>query len=147
MELSGLQVPGGDNADVLFESGFDLHGIAMIRHQVATCLRAMGFGEAAIEDFLIAVGEVAGNAIEHGGGVGRIRLGRSGRRVRCVVEDRGPGLPADRHDPPTLARPDAEHGRGLWLAFALCAVELYSTPQGTRVHLTIDLPDGLRPYG
>jgi hypothetical protein len=36
MALSGLQVPGGDSVDVLFESALDLHGIAMIRRQVAT---------------------------------------------------------------------------------------------------------------
>jgi serine/threonine-protein kinase RsbW len=138
--MSG-DVAGDDGVHLLFESPFDVHALATIRRHVATCLRALSFPEDVVDDFVIAVGEVVGNAVKHGGGAGDIQLARSGRRVRCVIADRGPGLPGGRYAPAHV-RPDAENGRGLLLVFAVCAVvELYSTSQGTRVHLMIALPN------
>jgi anti-sigma regulatory factor (Ser/Thr protein kinase) len=131
-----------DGADVLFQSEFDHGGMTWIRHAVAGSLRAIGVPEGSIDDVLIAVGEVVGNVIRHGGGAGEIRLTRAGRRLRCDVADRGPGLGDGPHEPLEPAPPEALHGRGLWLVFALCTVvELDSSPQGTRVSLVIDLPE------
>lgn len=99
-------------------------------------LRAIGVPEDNIGDVLIAVGEVVGNVIRHGGGAGEIRLTRSGRRLKCDIADRGPGLGDGPYEPPKAAGPEADHGRGLWLVFALCTVvELDSSPHGTRVSL------------
>jgi serine/threonine-protein kinase RsbW len=93
-------------------------------------------------DITLAVDEMLGNAIEHGGGSGTVRLSLLGRRVTCIISDHGPGLPdrVDRHHPP---RPDsaAVGGRGLWLAFTLCtAVRLSSSMHGTRVELIVEMP-------
>ncbi|HEU4979329.1 MAG TPA: ATP-binding protein, partial [Solirubrobacteraceae bacterium] len=41
-----------------------------------------------------ALGNVVANAIEHGGGVVRVQVGRAAGRVRVEVADGGPGLPA-----------------------------------------------------
>ncbi|WP_433728247.1 ATP-binding protein [Actinoplanes sp. CA-051413] len=93
-------------------------------------------------DLTLAVGEMLGNAIEHGGGSGTVRLSLVGRSVTCLISDEGPGLPdrVDRHHAP---RPDAAavDGRGLWLAFSVCtAVRLISSMHGTRVELMMEIP-------
>jgi anti-sigma regulatory factor (Ser/Thr protein kinase) len=143
LELSGQPPPAEPVDDVLLQSRFDLAVMGVIRRRVADCLSLAGFSEDKADDFLLAVGEIVGNAIKHGGGVGDIRLTRNGRRLRCVITDHGSGLAEGKyHEQQDRVRSEAEHGRGLWLAFTLCAVvELYTSPHGTRVHLVIDLPD------
>ena len=67
-----------------------------------------------IDDFLIAVHEVAANGLIHGGPPVHMTLWPDVERLTCLVEDAGPG----NLDPMTgFRRPDewAEH-RGLWMA-------------------------------
>jgi len=139
---SPAPVDDGPAGDVLFQSRCDLAVIGTIRRRVADCMSGAGASEDKIDDFILAVGEIVGNAVKHGGGTGHIELIRSGRRLRCVVRDHGPGFPPDDHAHQHRVRADAEHGRGLWLAFTLCAVvELYTSSRGTRVDLVMDLGD------
>ncbi len=65
----------------------------------------------ACEVAVLAVSELVGNAVRHGGG-GRLtlRLFMTPRRLRLEVIDSGEGTPAVRKPPP-----DAESGRGLWI--------------------------------
>ncbi len=65
----------------------------------------------ACEVVVLAVSELVGNAVRHGGS-GRLtlRLFMTPRRLRLEVIDSGEGTPTVRTPPP-----DAESGRGLWI--------------------------------
>ncbi|MEU3415696.1 MULTISPECIES: ATP-binding protein [unclassified Streptomyces] len=71
-------------------------------------------------DLSVALSEACANAVEHGGDTApgaseayRVTAYLDGERCRIEVADSGPGLPRAQEFRP--ARPDAEHGRGLWL--------------------------------
>ena len=87
-----------------------------------------------LSDLLVAVTEVAGNSLMHGGGAGTVRVWDSEAGVVCEVRDRG----WIRQALVGRARPsiDQESGRGLWMVNQLCdLVQLRSSPAGTVVRL------------
>ena len=127
---------------LLYRSEFDLTSLGSVRRAVSGCLILSGLPLERADDATLAVAEMLGNAIEHGGGGGIIALTRENRELHCVITDEGPGLPygMDRPRREPVA-PTAVDGRGLWLAYALCsAVTLHSSMHGTRVDLIMDLP-------
>jgi anti-sigma regulatory factor (Ser/Thr protein kinase) len=98
--------------DVFF-TGADL---ARLRRCLDDVARLAGLDEPRRSEFVLAVHEVTGNAIQHGGGRGRARLWYVDGALRCRVTDDGPGL-TDAAIPAALPAPDfGEDGRGLWLA-------------------------------
>jgi len=89
-----------------------------------------------VDDLVLAVSEVAGNSVRHGGGGGSLTMWCDDRGA-VVSEVRDAGRITD----PLVGRyppgPDAEVN-GLWLVNQLCdLVEIRSGPSGTRVRLTI----------
>ena len=126
----------------LYRSAFDLASLGSVRRAVSDCLLRSGLSLDRADDATLAVAEMLGNAIEHGGGSGSITVTQEERQLHCVITDAGPGLP-DGMDGPQRERvaPTAVDGRGLWLAYTLCsAVTLHSSARGTRVDLIMDLP-------
>ncbi|GAA3109942.1 ATP-binding protein [Streptomyces rectiviolaceus] len=114
-------VPG---RPTLLELPFTMSDLARLRLQVTRRAEDAGLCEPRLSDFVLAVHEVASNAVVHGGGKGRIHLAHTDAGLRCVIADSGPGL--TRPKPcESAALPDAddadeaENGRGLWLAQAL----------------------------
>ena len=96
----------------------------------------LGAGE--LSDLLVAVTEVAGNSLMHGGGAGTLRVWNTDTGVVCEVRDRG----WIRQPLVGRARPtfDQENGRGLWMVNQLCdLVQLRSSPAGTVVRLHMGL--------
>ena len=86
------------------------------------------------EDFVLAVNEVASNAVEHGYGVGLLQIWRQADRLICEVHDSGslreplPGL-----RPP---HPSSPRGRGMWIARQLCdLLHVWTDARGTHVRL------------
>lgn len=80
--------------------------------------RAMraGLPEARRGDFVLAVDEIASNAIEHAGGRGELTLRRVGDELECRIADSGPGF-TEEVIPAVLPGLDgAPTGRGLWLS-------------------------------
>jgi anti-sigma regulatory factor (Ser/Thr protein kinase) len=125
-------------ASVCYHSPFDLATLATVRREIAGHLPATGLGPDEAGDAVLAVAEILGNAIKHGGGLGVVSMLLRDHQVHLVVSDWGPGL-AQR----TVVAPPATalSGRGLWLAFTLCSdVQLTSSARGTRVLLVINLP-------
>lgn len=125
-----------------YRSRFDLAALTTVRRAVATWLARTDMSRDQAGDVTLAVAEMLGNAIQHGGGGGTVQLSLIDRCVRCVISDEGPGLPdrVDRRHAPRPG-PTAVGGRGLWLAFKLCtAVTLSSSAQGTRVELIAYMP-------
>ena len=92
-----------------------LDGLRGARHLLAARARKFSaLSPATIDDFVVAVHEVAANGLIHGGPPIRITLWPDVERLTCLVEDAG----LENVDPMTgFRRPDecAEH-RGLWMA-------------------------------
>ncbi|MEV6753408.1 ATP-binding protein [Streptomyces sp. NPDC051214] len=122
----------------LLELPFTMADLARLRFLVNRRAEDAGLCDPRLSDFVLAVHEVASNAVVHGGGKGRIHLAHTTEGLRCVIADSGPGLP--RAEPCTAATlPDgdeAESGRGLWLAQALTdQVDIAVCTAGTTVTL------------
>jgi anti-sigma regulatory factor (Ser/Thr protein kinase) len=90
------------------------------------------------EEMVLAVHELATNSLRHGGGRGTLHLWREGDSLVCAVQDDG------RMEPPLVGRvrpkPDADSGRGVWIANQLCdLVQIRSSSAGTivRVHKSL----------
>jgi anti-sigma regulatory factor (Ser/Thr protein kinase) len=99
----------------------------------SACVRA-GVAPRDIEDLLIAISEIATNAIQYAGGGGTFTLRHRAGGLLAEIRDDGPGLPdglAVGH--PSRSAPD---GRGLWLARLLCKdFDVVSTPRGVTVRM------------
>jgi anti-sigma regulatory factor (Ser/Thr protein kinase) len=102
------------------ELAFDAHGLAAVRAMVVGAGSAVGLAGGRLADFVLAVNEVASNAVEHGPGHGRLRVWTTGGEIVAEVADAGrmdvrfPGVAV----PP----PSGPRGRGLWLASEMCDV-------------------------
>ena len=114
--------------------------------QVAFGPRSLGDVRAAVEDhaltaglsaprtadFVLAMNELVGNSVRHGGGGGELRLWHEGDSVVGEVSDRGTITdPLAGRRRPT---PDQEGGRGLWIVNQVCdLLEIRSEPGATVV--------------
>jgi anti-sigma regulatory factor (Ser/Thr protein kinase) len=104
-----------------------------LRERLAPELVAESMTEARALDMLVAATEVAENAIEHGGGVEDVRVGRAQGRFVCEIIDRGPGF-----DDPAAGylAPWAGVGTGLWVARQLTwRLELFHASAGFTARL------------
>ena len=107
-----------------------------------TGLRPIPFGRSAEElsdaqslDLLLAATEIANNAMQHGGGIQEVRVGRARGRFVCEIVDRGDGF-----DDPAAGylAPREGIGTGLWVARQLTwRIEFFHSPTGftTRIWL------------
>jgi anti-sigma regulatory factor (Ser/Thr protein kinase) len=104
-----------------------------LRLDVTRFAQDNGLTDPALYRFVLAVHEIATNAVRHGGGHGRLELRRTRDQLRCRISDRGPGMPPTRrHTRPAL---DAPSGRGLWLAQHAGKLTWTSDDHGTTVTL------------
>ncbi|MEV0617433.1 ATP-binding protein [Nonomuraea sp. NPDC050404] len=131
----------------LLACDFTLDELAGLRDAVAGQAARAGLVGARGDDFVLAVHEGAVNAVDHGGGSGRVRLWRTRTLLCCQISDDGPGLPAYRRwarlRGPIGRRPEPREtgGRGLWLIGRLADdSSLSSGPHGTIVQLAFLLP-------
>lgn len=105
-----------------------------VRAFLARHTTTLGLPPARFDDFVLAVNEVATNAIRHGGGRGEARLWRSGQRLICEISDTG--TVEDTFLGFLRSDPSAENGHGLWIARQLCdLLEIRTQGPGTRVRL------------
>jgi anti-sigma regulatory factor (Ser/Thr protein kinase) len=98
------------------------------RERLARELVIESVSEAKALDMLLAATEVAANAIEHGGGVEAVRVGRAQGRFVCEIVDRGSGF-----DDPTAGylAPREGIGTGLWVARQLTwQIEFFRSESG-----------------
>jgi anti-sigma regulatory factor (Ser/Thr protein kinase) len=148
----------GDMADrsgELLDVVFGWADFAMLRRQVAAQCADAGLTGTRL-DFVLAVHEIAANAIVHAGAGGRLILRRAASGLRCLVADTIPktavSCPAPRSGDTremasTVAEPDepdepigADCGRGLWLAATLAdELSITSGPDSTIVSLYLRL--------
>jgi anti-sigma regulatory factor (Ser/Thr protein kinase) len=116
--------------------GFDTWQLVEVRATVATAAWAAGCDRDRVEDLVLAVNEVATNAVEHGSGDAHLALwsGPGTRGLVCEVHDEGrladplPGLRAP--------HPSDLRGRGLWIARQLCdLLHVWADVAGTHVRI------------
>ncbi|MEV5411850.1 ATP-binding protein [Thermopolyspora sp. NPDC052614] len=122
--------PGGAQAETLV---FGLHDLPGLREFVAARARGAGIGEDALGDLLVAVNEVATNAVTHGGADARLRVWRTSGLFVIEVHDDGHWVP---ETPPGRTPPgdSATSGMGLWVSSLLSEVIYFDHgPQGTTV--------------
>ena len=142
-----------DRSGELLDVMFGWTDLARLRRQVAAQCADAGLTGTRLDDFVLAVHEIAANAIVHAGAGGRLILRRAASGLRCLVADTIPkatvSCPAprsgDMHDAPAAtAEPcepiGADCGRGLWLAATLAdELSITSGPDSTIVSLYMRL--------
>jgi anti-sigma regulatory factor (Ser/Thr protein kinase) len=111
----------------MLDQGFTAGTLHQLRVAVLAHARAAGMPENRATDVMLAVHELAANAIRHGGGTGRLRIRVAAGALHCQVTD--PGLARCNGNPPAAAAgqppqssipPDPAPwphrlGHGLWL--------------------------------
>lgn len=86
--------PPAQSAPIL-DQAFDAGSLYALRAAVAAHATQAGLAPGRADDLVIAVHELAANAVRHGAGHGRLRVWRSDQALRCEITD--DGLP-DAHD-------------------------------------------------
>ncbi len=116
----------------------DLSTLSAVRRFVAAQATVARLAPDRVIDLTIAVGELAANAIEHGGGGGELAVWTQDDVLVCQLRDTGHLIdPLAGRIPPALGAP-TPGGRGLLLVNELCdLVRVHTTPAGTttRLHL------------
>jgi serine/threonine-protein kinase RsbW len=138
--FGGIDVPAVVVVAELTES-FTAERLSGLRRQVRAQAQAAGLSGIALDGFVVAVHELATNAVRHGGGHGRLWLRSDGDNLLCDVTDEGAGfidgVPVSAGPPPT----DVVGGRGIMLVRALTDTLLFSDgPDGVTATVTVCLP-------
>jgi anti-sigma regulatory factor (Ser/Thr protein kinase) len=121
-------------ADVVMEVG----DLRRLRHAVRATITNLAPHSGVLVEFLVAVNEVATNAMLHGRPPVTARLWVSPHRLVCAITDRGSGFqdPLAGYAAPVSSDP-ARPGRGLWLARHFCdQITAGHTPEGFTVRLS-----------
>jgi anti-sigma regulatory factor (Ser/Thr protein kinase) len=105
----GTNVAAGGGEPPALDQAFDGDSLYALRAAVAAHGSQAGLSEGRTRDLVLAVHELAANAVRHGAGQGRLRLWAAADAVRCEVTDEGGADAAD------AALWHAEPGHGLWL--------------------------------
>ncbi len=137
----------------ILDQDFDSATLYALRAAVQAHADRVGLSENQINEVVLAVHELAANAIAHGGGRGRLRMWDLAGTLSCEVVDDGPANAAPGRSeapdpwPAALGRseaPDpwlADDGHGLWLVRQVADhLDLRSGPRGTRAVVTFALP-------
>jgi anti-sigma regulatory factor (Ser/Thr protein kinase) len=113
------------------DQAFDGDSLYVLRAAVAAHGSQAGLSEGRTRDLVLAVHELAANAVRHGAGQGRLRLWATPEGVRCEVSDdgaaNGPGA-----ESAEAALWHVEPGHGLWLVRRIAdGASVQSDPSGT----------------
>jgi len=122
----------------VLDQEFDSGTLYRLRAAVQAHADQAGLSEDRASDVVLAVHELAANAIAHGAGHGRLRLWALDGSLTCEIVDSGlPGSIASRDS----ADPwPANDGHGLWLVGQVADhLDLRSGPRGTRAVITFTL--------
>ncbi|MBB5077481.1 ATP-binding protein [Nonomuraea endophytica] len=117
-------------------SGFEftLSGLPEVRFFAETRAREAGLHDDEAGDLVLAVNEVATNAVTHGSATARIRSWSDGGDLVIEIHDHGAWTDEDYGR--TRPAPNATRGMGLWVARLLSAgVQFHPEEEGTTVIL------------
>jgi anti-anti-sigma factor len=144
----GLRNPGtGGEEPPVLDQVFDKDSLYALRAAVAAHGSRAGLAEGRLGDLVLAVHELASNAICHGAGHGRLRIWMTTGTLRCEVSDDGPaqaagqddgGVAFDVRDP---AQWNIAPGHGLWMIRQIAdQVSMRGGSAGTVAVFTLVLP-------
>ncbi len=148
---SGQGAAARDGEPPALDQAFDGDSLFALRATVAAHGSRAGLSEGRTRDLVLAVHELAANAVRHGAGRGRLRLWTARDRIRCEVADGGAdGDPADEDSPGAEAADAAlwhvEPGHGLWLVRRIAdGASVQSDPSGTVAAVSFRLGPRGRP--
>jgi anti-sigma regulatory factor (Ser/Thr protein kinase) len=137
--------PGDDAEAGVLVREFDADALAGLREAVLDYTTACSMPEDRAFDVMLAVHELAANAVCHGSGHGRLRLHVTGHTLHCEVSDPGMssnGGRAGEAPGASGAVPwPVEQGHGLWLVRAAAdRVRVTSGPNGSLITMVFTLP-------
>jgi serine/threonine-protein kinase RsbW len=107
-----MQRPEGEPSAVMDFKLADLH---RVRRLVASQAIACGLPAARADEIVLAVNEIATNAVVHGRPPASLRVWAGDAELTCEVSDAGDGI-KDALAGQLAPASDAAGGRGLWLA-------------------------------
>jgi anti-sigma regulatory factor (Ser/Thr protein kinase) len=100
--------------------------LRVLRETVLAHATAAGMPEGRALDVMLAVHELAANAVEHGGGTGRLRMSVTNRELICQVSDPGAAVQTSQWP--------YEPGHGLWLVRQIADhINVNCGPAGSQV--------------
>jgi anti-sigma regulatory factor (Ser/Thr protein kinase) len=144
---AGPDVPAADGPPVLAQD-FGAGSLYALRAAVAAHVTRAGVPEPRACDIVLAVHELAVNAIRHGAGDGRLLITKHGGALHCQVTDDGnpQAAPAGTgpQTQPTAADDSpwpSQHGHGLWVVRQIADhLSVQSGPGGTSAAASFTLP-------
>jgi anti-anti-sigma factor len=126
---------------------FDGDSLYSLRSTVAAHGSQAGLSEGRTRDLVLAVHELAANAVRHGAGQGRLRMWATPEGVRCEVTDEGADDTGE--EPAEAAVWHVEPGHGLWLVRRIAdGASVQSNPSGTvaAVNFRLGTPGSPAPF-
>ena len=127
---------------------FDTSSLSALRTATQACAAKAGMSEERATDIVIALHELAANAVRHGAGSGRLRIWDHVGALYCRIDDDGPagagsgGAGSGGAGGTNLAdRWPREPGHGLWLAKQVAdQMTLRCDARGTSAVITFSRP-------
>ena len=143
--------PGREPPRIL-EQAFDSRSLYALRAATAAYASQAGLPPSRAGDVVVAVHELAANAICHGAGRGQLRMWQADGVLYCRVADGGVASAdgRDRPGPGSGYRPPwpGEHGRGLWVVREVADhLHLDSGPGGTTAMISFRVGAPRGPEG
>jgi anti-sigma regulatory factor (Ser/Thr protein kinase) len=124
---------GDGEARLDLDQAFDSGTLYALRAAVQAHAIESGLPESRTDDLVIAVHELAANAVRHGAGAGRLRMWERDGALHCEVSDSGVADEAAGPDGNTADRWPFLQGHGLWLVRLVAdQISVFSGPGGTR---------------
>jgi two-component sensor histidine kinase len=125
----------------ILDIGFDDGMLGVLRAEVKARARQAGLIEARAEEVVLAVHELAANAVYHGAGAPRLRMWKAAGALLCQVADGD--IPADAASD-SSAEPEISlpyrPGHGLWVVRQIASwIRVRSGSRGTRATVSFDL--------
>jgi anti-anti-sigma factor len=110
------QSPQSTQSTPILDQAFDAGSLYTLRAAVAAHATQAGLAPGRADDLVIAVHELAANAVRHGAGHGRLRIWRSEAALLCEISDDGLPDAQDAQKPPDAPKTwRTEPGHGLSL--------------------------------
>jgi anti-sigma regulatory factor (Ser/Thr protein kinase) len=126
------------------DQAFNANTLHVLREAVLVEAAAAGMPDDRATEVMLAVHELAANAVRHGGGTGQARMRVVAGELHCQVSDAGPGSAdgdARRGDAGTIRPWPLQPGHGLWLVRnAADHVSMASGLGGSEVTAVFTLP-------
>jgi two-component sensor histidine kinase len=157
--------PAGEPVVPVLDLAFDSGTLDAVRAGVKAHACQAGLPEDRAEDVVLAVHELAANAVCHGAGAGRLRIWKLAGSLHCQVEDGEPLASGPPGEPPDHAGSEAagaadasgpasghplpsRPGHGLWLVRQVAdRMRILSGAHGTRATVAFDLPGRRKGQG